>query len=102
MINGISSSLPITSMAPSTLAKGVTTDTSGSSADFGQVLGSMVNRAIGTIQTGEAAAIQGLSGATPAYKVIESVMEAQRTLQSAIAVRDKAVSAFQEITRMAI
>jgi flagellar hook-basal body complex protein FliE len=29
-------------------------------------------------------------------------MEAQRTLQSALAIRDKAVSAFQEVTRMAI
>jgi len=35
-------------------------------------------------------------------KVVESVMAAQRSLQSVLAIRDKAVAAFQEITRMAI
>ena len=35
-------------------------------------------------------------------KVVESVMEAQRSLQSVLAIRDKVVSAYQEIARMAI
>ncbi len=35
-------------------------------------------------------------------RVVESVMDAQRTLQSVLAVRDKLVSAWQEITRMSI
>jgi flagellar hook-basal body complex protein FliE len=70
--------------------------------DFGQVMSQVVSDAVGTMETGEATAIQGMLGAAPASKVVESVMAAQRTLQSALAIRDKAVSAFQEITRMAI
>jgi flagellar hook-basal body complex protein FliE len=35
-------------------------------------------------------------------KVVESVMEAQRSLQSVLAIRDKIVSAYQEVARMAI
>ena len=35
-------------------------------------------------------------------KVVESVMAAQRSLQSVLAIRDKVVSAYQEIARMAI
>lgn len=75
---------------------------SGSGGDFGQVLSQAVNDAIGTVQTGEATAIQSLQGSVPAFKVVESVMSAQRTLQSALAIRDKVVSAYQEISRMPI
>ena len=35
-------------------------------------------------------------------KVVESMMAAQRSLQTVLAIRDKAVSAYQEIARMAI
>jgi len=73
-----------------------------SGGDFGQVLGQVVNDAIGTMQTGEAMAIQGLQGAAPPFKVVEAVMAAQRSLQSVLAIRDKAVSAYQEISHMAI
>ena len=69
---------------------------------FSQTLGQVVSDAIGTIQNGEAAAIQGITGAMPTFKVVEQVMGAQRTLQEALSVRDKAVSAYQEITRMSI
>jgi len=34
--------------------------------------------------------------------VVEAVMNAQSTLQTAIAVRDKVVSAYQDVSRMAI
>jgi flagellar hook-basal body complex protein FliE len=35
-------------------------------------------------------------------KVVESVMAAQRSLQTVLSIRDKAVAAFQDIARMAI
>jgi flagellar hook-basal body complex protein FliE len=54
------------------------------------------------VQAGEAAAIQGLQGGMEPYKVVDSIMGAQRTLQSMLAIRDKAVSAYQEVSRMAI
>ena len=73
-----------------------------SAPSFEQALGQTFNGAMATLQGGEAAAILGLQGALPAHKVVEAVMSAQRTLQSALAIRDKAVSAYQEIARMAI
>jgi flagellar hook-basal body complex protein FliE len=84
--------------APS--APGATTATQGTS--FVDALGKAASDAIGTVQTGEAAAIQGLQGGLAPYKVVDSIMSAQRTLQSMLAIRDKAVSAYQEISRMAI
>jgi len=75
---------------------------SASGPGFTQTLGQVVSDAVGTLQAGEAAAIQGIQGALPPFKVVESIMGAQRTLSHALAIRDKAVSAYQEITRMAI
>ena len=75
---------------------------SASGPSFTETLGKVVTDAIGTLQSGEAAAIQGIQGAMSPFKVVESIMGAQRTLSQALSIRDKAVSAYQEITRMAI
>jgi flagellar hook-basal body complex protein FliE len=77
-----------------------TSSTQGPS--FMDMLGQVVSDGIGTMQAGESAAIQGLQGAMQPFKVVDAVMGAQRTLSSALAIRDKAVSAYQEISRMAI
>jgi flagellar hook-basal body complex protein FliE len=77
-----------------------TTPTEGPS--FDQAVAQVVGSAIDTLQTGEAVAIQGVEGAAPPMKVVESVMSAQRSLQTVLSIRDKAVSAYQEIARMAI
>ena len=69
---------------------------------FDQALAQVVGSAINTLQTGEAVAIQGVEGAVGPMKVVESVMAAQRSLQTVLSIRDKAVSAYQEIARMAI
>jgi len=81
-------------------ASGTTAATEGTG--FVDALGKAFSDAVGTVQTGEAAAIQGLQGGMAPYKVVDSIMGAQRTLQSMLAIRDKAVSAYQEISRMAI
>jgi flagellar hook-basal body complex protein FliE len=81
-------------------ATGATSSTEGTS--FVEALGKAFNDSIATVQTGEASAIQGLQGGMEPYKVVDSIMGAQRTLQSMLAIRDKAVSAYQEISRMAI
>jgi flagellar hook-basal body complex protein FliE len=104
MIEGVTALSAAKSTSQSLNAGGVygSVSDAGSGGDFGQVLGQVVNEAVGTMQTGEALAIQGLQGSVPAFKVVEGVMAAQRTLQSALAIRDKAISAYQEISRMAI
>ncbi len=71
-------------------------------ATFEQALGQAVGSAVNALQTGEAMAIQGVEGAAPPMKVVNAVMEAQRSLQSVVAVRDKLVSAWQDISKMAI
>jgi flagellar hook-basal body complex protein FliE len=69
---------------------------------FTEMLGQIISAGVNTIQGGEATAIQGMTGAAPPFKVVEAVMEAQRTLQEGLSIRDKVVSAYQEISRMTI
>ncbi len=69
---------------------------------FEDALGQAVGSAIDTLKAGEATAIQGVEGAVPPMRVVELVMDAQRSLQSVLAIRDKLVSAWQDISRMSI
>lgn len=71
-------------------------------ADFGQVLANVASDTVNTMRAGEAAAISGMRGAIPVQDVVEAVMAAERSLQTALALRDKAVGAYQEISRMQI
>ena len=69
---------------------------------FEQALSQVIGSAVDTLQAGEAVAIQGVQGAVSPMKVVDGVMATQRSLQSVLAIRDKAVSAYQEVARMAI
>ncbi len=85
--------------APSVAGSSVS---AGGGADFSQIMNEISGDAIGNLKSAEAVSIEGLQGAAPVHKVVESIMAAQRSLQSALALRDKAVAAYQEISRMSI
>jgi flagellar hook-basal body complex protein FliE len=71
-------------------------------ADFGSVLSQVAGDAIDKLKGGEAMAISGIQGKASIQDVTKSVMDAQQALQTVVAVRDKVVSAYQEVSRMAI
>jgi flagellar hook-basal body complex protein FliE len=54
------------------------------------------------LKQGEAAAVGGMQGQMPMQDVVMKVMEAERVFAAAMAVRDKAVSAYLELSRMQI
>lgn len=72
------------------------------SPDFGAMLAQLANTTVSALKTGEATALAGMQGQASTQQVVEAVMTAEQTLQSAIAIRDKVVSAFLEISRMSI
>jgi flagellar hook-basal body complex protein FliE len=47
-------------------------------------------------------AIKGIQGQAPVKDVVQAVMQAQTSLQTALAIRDKVVTTYQELTRMSI
>jgi len=69
---------------------------------FDEVLKNVATETVNSLYKSEATAIAGINGKASIQQVVDQVMAAERTLQTTIAVRDKAVSAYQEITRMAI
>lgn len=71
-------------------------------ADFTSALAEVAKEAMGNLKTGEAAAIQGIGGNLGLQEVVSAIMSAEQTLHTAIAIRDKVVAAYQEVTRMAI
>lgn len=99
---GLSQSLirgPIDGGAATGAAAPQPTDVSGG---FGNMMSSMIKDTIKTVQAGEATAIAGMQNKVPLQKVVEAVMQAEQSLHTAVAVRDKVVGAYLEISRMQV
>lgn len=75
-------------------------------ADVGSGFGAALGRAIGeAVQTGrqaDAASTRALTGEGSVTDVVLAVSRAELSLQTAVAVRDRVVAAYQEIARMPI
>jgi flagellar hook-basal body complex protein FliE len=87
--------------------KGIAAPTAPSSgaapqSDFAQTLATMAADAISTLKTGETTAMAGMQGKAPLQQVVQAVMQADQALRTVVAVRDKVVGAYQEISRMQI
>ena len=87
------------------LAKGNPAAAAGAAnpaASFASVLSDMASQTVGTLERAEQVAVQGLQGEVDTREVVDAVMNAEQALQAAVAIRDKIVSAYMEISRMAI
>jgi flagellar hook-basal body complex protein FliE len=70
--------------------------------DFGSMLSRMATDTIDTIKNAESVSVAGIKGKASTQQVVESIMAAEQSLQTALAIRDKAVAAYQEVSRMTI
>jgi flagellar hook-basal body complex protein FliE len=70
--------------------------------DFGTVFANVAENFMDTMKQGEAAASAGIQGKAAVQDVVQAVMSAEQSLQLAMAMRDKVVSAYQEFIRMQI
>ena len=84
-------------VAPATIAE---TDPSGATfADFVNSVGATFAQ---SLKTAETTSMDGIMGKASAREVVEAVMSADQTLQTAMAFRDKIVSAYLEVIKMPI
>lgn len=95
------SALPELAMRPAQGNAAPVANAAGGDA-FAETLRQFAGEAAATLRQGEAAALGGISGSLPLQTVVDRVMAAERTLQTTLAVRDKAVTAYLEISRMQI
>jgi flagellar hook-basal body complex protein FliE len=98
----VTSALPELGLRPPQAPAPQSSPQVSSEGGFADVLRHFAGETVGTIRQGEAAALAGIQGGLPLQTVVEKVMAAERTLQAALAVRDKAVSSYLEISRMQI
>jgi flagellar hook-basal body complex protein FliE len=71
-------------------------------ASFDAVLGETMTRAVDRLENAEAMSLKAIRGEAETRDVADAVMSAEQSLQAAIAIRDKLVTAFLEVSRMQI
>ena len=71
-------------------------------ASFADALSQAASKTVGSLENAEQLSIQALKGEADTRQVVDAVMDAQQALQTSIAIRDKIVTAYLEISRMAI
>jgi flagellar hook-basal body complex protein FliE len=69
---------------------------------FGAVLKSLTQGTVTALQNSEQISIDAIQGKASVQSAVMATMEAERSLQATLAIRDKLVSAFLEISRMQI
>ena len=98
-ISGIGSS---TAVQGDTSVRASRTAVTETSDDFGNMLARMAADTVDTLKAAEAASVAGITDKASVQQVVESVMAAEQSLQTALAIRDKVVSAYLEISRVTI
>ncbi len=69
---------------------------------FLSALTDMATQASNNLKQAEQTSFDGLTGKANTREVVDAVMQAEQSLQTAIAFRDKIVNAYLEITKMQI
>jgi len=75
---------------------------SGSDTGFGSMVESLVEDTSQAVASAETASIQAVAGEADLVDVVTAVSNAEMTLESVSAVRDRVISAYQEIMNMPI
>ncbi|WP_165215582.1 flagellar hook-basal body complex protein FliE [Affinirhizobium pseudoryzae] len=67
---------------------------------FANVLGSMASDAVGSLKAAESKSFEAIQGKANTREVVDAMLQAEQSLQTAIAFRDKVVNAYLDITKM--
>ena len=95
----------VTDIGPLASAKGLKSEVAsgaGADSDFSALIGRTMLEGVGQLRRAEAVSVAAIHGTASVQDAVEQVMAAERTLQASIAIRDKIVGAYLEISRMAI
>ncbi|MBB3935575.1 flagellar hook-basal body complex protein FliE [Aureimonas phyllosphaerae] len=106
MIPAIGSAMPrvdalrLDGLSPAGASSAAATQEAGQS--FAAAMNEIAREATQSMKGAETVSIQGVNGKASTQAVVDAVMGAERTLQTAVALRDKVVSAYLELSRMSI
>jgi len=71
-------------------------------ASFGEILGTAMASVVESGKNAEKASMAGVVGKTDPVNVVTAVAETELALETMVSIRDKVVSAYEEILRMPI
>ncbi|WP_269932420.1 flagellar hook-basal body complex protein FliE [Aminobacter sp. HY435] len=71
-------------------------------SSFAAALSDAAAQTVAALRKGEQLSVEGLQGKADTREVVDAVMSAEQALQAAIAIRDKIVTAYLEVSRMGI
>ncbi|MFB2549668.1 flagellar hook-basal body complex protein FliE [Ensifer soli] len=69
---------------------------------FASLMSDMAGGVVDNLKQAETLSIQGIRGEANTREVVDAVMQAEQSLQTAMSIRDKLVTAYLEIARMQI
>ncbi|CVI59641.1 MULTISPECIES: flagellar hook-basal body complex protein FliE [Agrobacterium] len=92
----------ISSLTESVFGSEQTTPAQQTGASFASVLGNVSIDAMNNLKKAEVASFEGIQGKANTREVVDAMLSAEQSLQTAIALRDKIVSAYLDITKMQI
>ncbi len=95
----IASALRAYSSAPKALAS---EETGGGEGGFANALAGVLDDAVKTTKAGEQAMNASATGKAELVDVVTAVANAETTLETVIALRDRMISAYQDIMRMPV
>ena len=95
----------ISALAPATRAYGTsrpnaTAATAG--ADFGAMVSDAARSSLQTLRNSEATSARAVAGSADVQEVVQAATAAELTVQTVTQLRDKAVSAYMDVLRMAV
>lgn len=92
----------IGSESTSVFGAGAVTPGQNTGMDFASVMGQMATDTMNSLKGAEAMSFKAIQGKANTREVVDAVLDAQQSLQTAMALRDKIVSAYLEVTKMQI
>ena len=90
------------SIGPAGAAANAAGAAGGIAETFESALANAAGKAIGGLDHAKTVSIKALQGNADTREVVDAVMNAQETLSAAIAIRDKIVAAYLDVSRMSI
>jgi flagellar hook-basal body complex protein FliE len=93
---------PLSSASQVASAYGKPAPSSAGATDFGSMVGDAAKSALDTLRTSEQAATAGVTGGADVQQVVQALSDAELTMQSVVAVRDKVLGAYNDIMKMTI
>ncbi|KFB09195.1 flagellar hook-basal body complex protein FliE [Nitratireductor basaltis] len=103
MISGIGELGRLTSLGQNSLDDSQPSQATAPAGEaFSTMLSNFATSTVSKLEGAELMSVKAIQGEADTREVVDAVMSAEQSLQAAIAIRDKIVTAYLEVSRMAI